>query len=142
MLVAFAVGVGFGPPVPLPDRRIFCGLFIALSVMNTNPSIPPLRCAMKLTLTVHWPPIAKVGPQVVVIGNTAGLLEVIPAIVIGTGSLFVRVVVLLLVGSAPHEWVLGNFSKPQDYAEFGRAHGLMLVKEFANGVVLYRQLHR
>jgi len=49
---------------------------------------------------------------------------------------------LLLVGSAPHEWVLGNFSKPQDYAEFGRAHGLMLVKEFANGVVLYRQLHR
>ena len=49
---------------------------------------------------------------------------------------------MLLVGNAPHEWVLGNFSKPQNYAEFGRAHGLTLVKEFANGVVLYRQSHR
>lgn len=101
MLVGFAVGVGFGPPVPLPDRRIFCGLFIALSVMNTNPSIPPLRCAMKLALTVHCAPIAKVAPQVVVIGNTAGLLEVIPVIAIGTGLLFVSVAVLLLVGGAP-----------------------------------------
>lgn len=49
---------------------------------------------------------------------------------------------MLLVGNAPHEWVLGNFSKPQNYAEFGRVHGLVLVKEFANGVVLYRQSHR
>ncbi|MCU1272907.1 MAG: hypothetical protein JWO48_338, partial [Bryobacterales bacterium] len=49
---------------------------------------------------------------------------------------------LLLVGNAPHEWVLGNFSKPQDYVEFGRAQGLTLVKQFANGVVLYRQSHR
>jgi hypothetical protein len=49
---------------------------------------------------------------------------------------------MLLVGDAPHDWVLGNFSKPQDYVDFGRAHGLTLVKDFANGVVLYRQLHR
>lgn len=48
---------------------------------------------------------------------------------------------ILLVGDASHEWVLGNFSKPQNYVEFGRAHGLTLVKEFANGVVLYRQSH-
>ena len=46
---------------------------------------------------------------------------------------------LLLVGSAPHDWVLGNFTKPQNYADFGRAHGLTLVKAFRNGVVLYRQ---
>jgi hypothetical protein len=49
---------------------------------------------------------------------------------------------MLLVGNAPHEWVLGNFSRPQNYVEFGRAHGLTLVKEFANGVVLYRQSHQ
>ena len=45
----------------------------------------------------------------------------------------------LLVVDAPHQFVLGNFSRPQDYAEFGRTRGLSLVKEFPNGVVLYRK---
>jgi len=49
---------------------------------------------------------------------------------------------MLLVGNAPHEWVLGNFTKPQNYAEFGRTHGLTMVKAFRNGVVLYRQPHK
>jgi hypothetical protein len=37
------------------------------------------------------------------------------------------------------EYVLGNFTKQQDYAEFGRSHGLDLVREFPMGVVLYRR---
>jgi hypothetical protein len=45
----------------------------------------------------------------------------------------------LLVVDAPHQLTLGNFSRPQDYAEVGRARGLSLVKEFPNGVVLYRK---
>ncbi len=36
------------------------------------------------------------------------------------------------------EWVVGNFSKPLDMVQFGRARGLTLVKDFGNGVVLYR----
>jgi hypothetical protein len=36
------------------------------------------------------------------------------------------------------EWVLGNFSKPLDEAEFGKQRGLTLVRDFGNGVVLYR----
>ena len=46
---------------------------------------------------------------------------------------------LMLVVSPPHGWVIGNFSKPLNYAEFGSARGLTLVKEFPNGVVLYRK---
>jgi hypothetical protein len=45
----------------------------------------------------------------------------------------------LLVAKAPHELVIGNFSRPQDYAEFGRKRGLTLVKEFPNGVILFRE---
>lgn len=40
---------------------------------------------------------------------------------------------------ASFEYVLGNFTKQQDYAAFGRSHGLDLVREFPMGVVLYRR---
>jgi hypothetical protein len=42
----------------------------------------------------------------------------------------------------PAEWVLGDFSKPLDMAEFGKQHGLVLVKDFGNGAVLYRSKSR
>lgn len=35
-------------------------------------------------------------------------------------------------------WVVGDFSKPLDVIQFGRDHGLALVKDFGNGAVLYR----
>lgn len=38
----------------------------------------------------------------------------------------------------PAEWVIGDFSKPLDVREFGKQHGLALVKDFGNGAVLYR----
>jgi hypothetical protein len=38
----------------------------------------------------------------------------------------------------PAEWVIGDFSKPLDVIEFGKQHGLALVKDFGNGAVLYR----
>jgi hypothetical protein len=40
------------------------------------------------------------------------------------------------------EWVIGNFSKPLDVAQFGVQHGLTLVKDFGNGAVLYRNQAR
>ena len=46
---------------------------------------------------------------------------------------------LLVVDSVTREWVVGNFSKPLDYAAFGQARQLSLVREFSNGVVLYRK---
>jgi len=45
----------------------------------------------------------------------------------------------LLVAQPSSDLVVGNFSRPLDYAEFGRARGLILVKDFSNGAVLFRK---
>jgi hypothetical protein len=49
-----------------------------------------------------------------------------------------RQLVTLRRGAAP-EVAVGNFSKPQDYAAAGVAHGYELTAELGNGVVLYRR---
>jgi hypothetical protein len=46
---------------------------------------------------------------------------------------------ILVVDDPGRDWVVGNFSKQLDYAEFGRARQLTPVKDFSNGVVLYRR---
>ena len=45
----------------------------------------------------------------------------------------------LLVDGTDRDWVLGNFTKPADYAAVGREHGLELSRDFGNGVVLFRR---
>jgi hypothetical protein len=45
----------------------------------------------------------------------------------------------LLVPNPTSNWVVGNFTRPQDFATFGRQRGLTLVKEFPDGVVLFRK---
>jgi hypothetical protein len=45
----------------------------------------------------------------------------------------------LIVKDSSAGWVIGNFTRPQDFEAFGRARGLILVKEFPDGVVLYRK---
>src|SRR6266567_2275363 len=49
---------------------------------------------------------------------------------------------VLLVDDVPYQFVVGNFSKPLDYSEFGRARNLVLVKDFGNGVTLFRKVDR
>jgi len=39
----------------------------------------------------------------------------------------------------PGELVIGNFSRPLDVLQFGKDHGLTLVKDFGNGAVLFRK---
>jgi hypothetical protein len=46
---------------------------------------------------------------------------------------------VLLVDNVPFQFAVGNFSKPMDYAEFGRARHLVLVKDFGAGVTLFRK---
>jgi hypothetical protein len=45
----------------------------------------------------------------------------------------------LLVFGADQPFVLGNFSRPADFAAFGREKGLELVQDFGNGAVLFRR---
>jgi hypothetical protein len=40
---------------------------------------------------------------------------------------------------ATAEWVIGDFTQPQDYARTGKQLGLRLVGDFGGGVVLYRR---
>src|SRR5882762_248141 len=42
---------------------------------------------------------------------------------------------VLLVDNVPYQFVVGNFSKPLDYSEFGRTRSLALVKDFGNGEI-------
>jgi hypothetical protein len=47
-----------------------------------------------------------------------------------------RLVTVARVMPAPR-WTIGDFSKPLDIVQFGSEHGLVLVKDFGNGAVLY-----
>lgn len=49
---------------------------------------------------------------------------------------------VLLVDNVPFQLVVGNFSRPMDYSEFGRARQLVLVKDFGAGVILFRKADR
>jgi hypothetical protein len=45
----------------------------------------------------------------------------------------------LIVKNPTSNWVIGNFAHPQDFEAFARAHGLTLVKEFPDGVILFQR---
>jgi len=45
----------------------------------------------------------------------------------------------LLARGTHHDWVLGNFTRPADFAAFGKSLGLRLQQDYGNGVVLYRK---
>ncbi len=44
----------------------------------------------------------------------------------------------LLDKKTKYQQVLGNFTRPADFAAVGRQYGLSLQRDFGNGVVLYR----
>src|SRR5260370_31189756 len=46
---------------------------------------------------------------------------------------------VMLVDNVPYQFVVGNFSRPMDYAAFGREHKLVLVNDFGNRVTLFRK---
>jgi hypothetical protein len=45
----------------------------------------------------------------------------------------------LVTRGANHDWVLGNFTRPADFAAFGKGLGLRMQQDCGNGVVLYRK---
>ncbi len=45
----------------------------------------------------------------------------------------------LLARGTNGEWVLGNFTRPADFAALGRSRGLALQQDFGNGAVLFRR---
>jgi hypothetical protein len=47
----------------------------------------------------------------------------------------------LLSKDGVHEWVLGNFTRPADFAALGQRNGLQMQQDFGNGVILFRRRH-
>lgn len=47
----------------------------------------------------------------------------------------------LVARGTAHDWVVGNFTRPGDFAAVGRSNGLRLEHDFGNGVVLFRKEH-
>lgn len=47
----------------------------------------------------------------------------------------------LIERGAGHDWVLGNFTRPADFAAVAQNYGLRLEQDFGNGVVLFRRTH-
>jgi hypothetical protein len=39
----------------------------------------------------------------------------------------------------PQQWVVGDFGRPIDLAEFARTHGLHVVRNFGGGIVLFER---
>lgn len=46
---------------------------------------------------------------------------------------------LVLASAQPTEWAVGNFAHPEDFAAIGAQAGFTLVRDFGNGVVVYRR---
>ena len=44
----------------------------------------------------------------------------------------------MLVSDDKRDWVIGNFSKPPDFTALARDRNLRLVRDFGNGVALFR----
>ncbi len=44
-----------------------------------------------------------------------------------------------VAGKHRADWVLGNFAKPADYVSIAQRHGLVVVKDFGRGVVVFRR---
>jgi hypothetical protein len=64
-----------------------------------------------------------------------------PAFLAAQYAVAPRILTFLDAKTTP-EWAVGNFSKPQDYASAGDAHGYTLVADLGNGVVLFRRKDR
>lgn len=79
-------------------------------------------------------------PDNAVIGYLSDLpFDAVPGQAAHFGVMYALAPRLVTRSADGQEWVVGNFSHPLDYAAAGRAHHLELVKDFGNGIVLFRR---
>jgi len=61
------------------------------------------------------------------------------AMLLGAQYILAPRVLVELKNRPESPWVIGNFAKQLDIAEFGREHGIRPVRDFGAGVVLFRK---
>jgi hypothetical protein len=82
-------------------------------------------------------------PDKAVIGYLSDLpFDAVPGQSAYFGIMYALAPRLVTRSAEGHEWVVGNFSRPVDYAAAGGEHHLELVKDFGNGIVLFRRRAR
>ena len=69
---------------PVPDRAAVWGLPAPLSVTVTAAVLAPVEVGVNVTLMVHWAPVARLEPQVVVRAKSPLLVPVIAMLLIVT----------------------------------------------------------
>jgi|ERR1700682_1026645 hypothetical protein len=87
---------------------------------------------------VRLAPVQAAVPQNAVVGY---LTDAPPGSIVDSallGSAEYALAPRLVIRDTKREWVLGNFTRPADFAAMGKSVGLRLQKDFGNGVVLYR----
>lgn len=82
--------------------------------------------------------VMQIVPQTAIVGYVSDLADKPDAWLAIFNSARYTLAPRLLVDGTDREWVLGNFTKPGDYAGVGREHGIEIVQDFGDGVVLYR----
>jgi len=79
-------------------------------------------------------------PDKAVIGYLSDLpLDAVSGQAARFGIMYALAPRLVTVSADSQDWVVGNFSHPLDYAAVGGAHQLDLVRDFGNGIVLFRR---
>ena len=85
-------------------------------------------------------------PAAVAPGEVVGYISDLPAADSRSTVLFLGAQYALapriLVDDDHQKWVLGNFSAPADFGALGATQHLVMVRDFSNGVILYRRAMR
>ncbi len=76
-------------------------------------------------------------PRNGVVGYVSDISGSDPALAMFNTSLYALAPRMLVEGT-DREFVLGNFTKPQDYEAFAREHHLVLLRDFGGGIVVFR----
>jgi hypothetical protein len=64
------------PAIPIPVRLAVCGLGLAVSLTVNCPVRVPIAVGAKVTLIVHWLPLSRLVPQVVIDTAKSPVVEI------------------------------------------------------------------
>jgi len=105
-------------------------------LQNAAPSLDPYLVADQPT---RFAAVLAELPPTEIVGYVSDLDDGSPAALALFNSARFTFAPRLLVLSADRDWVLGNFSKPPDFAALARGRHLQLVRDFGNGVALFKR---
>lgn len=105
-------------------------------LQNAAPSLDPYMVADQQT---RLAPVIQELPRTEIVGYVSDLEDGSPAALALFNSARFTLAPRLLVAGTDRDWVLGNFSKPPDFAALARGRHLQLLRDFGNGIALFKR---